>query len=104
MSITLVQGDTGIAIRGVITDNDTGSPLNLTGSSVYFQMRQKDDKRYAVNAACTIVDPVAGTVRYITATNDLNTAGTYLAQFEVHYPDTSIQTTDPQVTIEVRRQ
>jgi hypothetical protein len=104
MSLVLVQGDVGVAIRGVITDSQTGAVANLSGCTVYFQMRKKDDTRYSVNASCTILDAPNGVVRYITGANDLNTAGLYKSQFEVRYPDNSILTTITPVDIEVRRQ
>jgi hypothetical protein len=104
MSVSLVQGDTAPIIRGVIRDDDTGDPLNLTGATVYFQMRKADDHRYTVNAQCTITSPTAGAVAYSLAANDLNTPGTYQGQYEVHYADTSVQTTYNPVAITVRRQ
>jgi len=104
MSITLVQGDTAPILRGTITDDDTGTPLDLTDCSVYFQMRKKDDLRYTINAACTITNADLGQVAYSIAANDLNTPGEYQGQFEVHYLDTTEQTTHNLVTINVRRQ
>ena len=104
MSITLVQGDTAPILRGTITDTDTGDPLNLTGCTVYFQLRKKDDHRYTVNGACALLSPTAGTVTYTLGPNDLNTPGEYLAQFEVHYLDTTVQTTVTPIPVTIRRQ
>lgn len=104
MSITLVQGDTAPTIRGTITDDETGDPLNLTDCDVYFQMRKKDDHRYTINGACTVVTPLTGSVTYALGVNDLNTPGAYLVQFEVHYPDTRVQTTVSPIEVTVRRQ
>lgn len=101
---TLVQGDTASVLNGTITDEETNGPLNLTGATVFFQMRKPDDRRYTINGACSIVSPTAGTVRYAVAANDLNTAGEYQAQFEVHFADTTILTTAPLIPITVRRQ
>jgi hypothetical protein len=104
MSITLVQGDNAPTLRGTITDDDTGGALDLSGCTVYFQMRKRDDNRYTINALCTITSEDDGTVAYALGNNDLNTPGEYLGQFEVHYPDTRVQTTVSQVPITVRRQ
>ena len=104
MSLDLVQGDTAPVLNGTITDRDTGTPLNLTNCTVYFQLRKKDDNRYTINATCTIVSPTAGTVRYVLAANDLNTPGDYHAQFEVHYQDNTVQTTVTPIPVTVRRQ
>lgn len=104
MSLVLVQGDTAPIIRGSITDDDSGGPLDLTDCQVYFQMRKADDHRYTINAAANIVDASAGTVAYVLAANDLNTPGEYQAQFEVHYQDATVQTTTNTVSVTVRRQ
>jgi hypothetical protein len=104
MSLVLVQGDTAPTLRGTLTDDETGNPLDLTGATVFFQMRKKDDHRYTINAQCTLLTPSAGTVSYQLAANDLNTAGDYLAQFEVRYPDLRVQTTVTQIPVTVRRQ
>ncbi len=103
MSITLVQGDTAPIIRGTITNCDTGDPLDLTGCTVFFQMRKKDDTRYTINATANITNEDQGLVAYTLAANDLNTPGNYQAQFEVHYADLTVQTTDL-TDVTVRRQ
>ena len=104
MSLTLVQGDAKVPLRGTITDRDTGDPADLTDCDVFFQMRKKDDGRYTINALCEIVDENAGLVRYVTGANDLNNPGTYQAQFEMRFADGTIQTTEPVIEIIVRRQ
>ena len=104
MSVDLVQGDTAPILRGTITDDETGQPLDLTGCTVFFQMRKKDDHRYTINASCSIVDEETGRVAYSLAANDLNTPGEFQAQYEVHYPDTTVQTTYVPITINIRRQ
>lgn len=104
MSITLVQGDTAPILRGTITDDSTGDPLDLTDCQVFFQMRKKDDLRYTVNAECDITNEDLGQVAYSIGANDLNTPGEYQGQFEVHYADLTEQTTHNIVTINVRRQ
>jgi hypothetical protein len=103
MSLTFVQGDTAPAITATITHDSDGSPVNLTGGIVKFQMRKEDDRRFTVNAVATIVSPTAGTVSYSWGPNDLAVVGTYLVQWEVTYPDTRIQTTSPGEVV-VRRQ
>jgi len=104
MSITLVQGDTAPVLRGTITNDDDGEPLDLTDCDVFFQMRKKDDSRYTINSACDITSAVGGQVAYTLGPNDLNTPGEYQAQFEVHYSDETEQTTHNVMTVFVRRQ
>lgn len=104
MPLTFVTGDTRPALFGVIHEaDDPTAVLDLSGCTVRFQMRKADDRRYTVNAEATIVSPSEGEVRYTWATNDLNVPGTYLVQWEVTFPDTSVQTTATPVEIEVRR-
>ena len=104
MSVDLVKGDTAPILRGVIRDDDTGDPLNLTDCPVYFQMRKKDDHRYTINGICTITSAATGQVAYTLGPNDLNTPGEYQSQYEVRYADMTVQTTYNPVTINVRRQ
>lgn len=103
MSLTLVQGDANIPLRGTITDADTGELADLADCTVFFQMRKQNDNRYTINAECDIVDE-DGLVRYVTGPNDLNSPGVYLVQFEMQFDDGVIQTTDPPIEVIVRRQ
>src|SRR5438105_9290306 len=103
-SIELVQGDTKPDLNATLKDSVSGSPIDLTGvNHVRFQMREQTDRRNTVNANVTVTDAVNGKVRYSWAANDLSRPGTYKAQFEVTYGDMTVQTTDPQNTIVVRR-
>ena len=102
MTDTWVQGDTEPAITAVL--NRSGTPEPLDHASVKFQMRKADDKAYTVNATASIVDPVAGTVKYVWGSSDLNVPGDYLVQWEVTYQSGRIETTDPPNPITVRRQ
>lgn len=105
MSLTFVQGDTAPDITAQIHEED--DPLvavNLTNSSVKFQMRKSDDRRFTVNASATITNAANGLVSYSWGPNDLATPGEYVIQWEVTYPGGRIQTTAPVETITVRRQ
>lgn len=99
---TFVQGDTEPAITAVLQRNDT--PETLTGAAVKFQMRKSDDKHYTVNAAASILDANAGSVKYAWSASDLNVPGDYYVQWEVTYLSGRIETTDPPNIITVRRQ
>jgi hypothetical protein len=102
---TFVQGDTAPAITATIHEQgDLLAPQDLTASSVRFQMRKLDDKRFTVNSAAVIVNAAGGEVSYSWGPNDLATPGEYLVQWEVTYVDSKIETTDPPNEITVRRQ
>ena len=101
-----VQGNTKPDITAILHDQDDDSAVvDLTDASVKFQMRQKDNRRFVVDAPATIVgDPTTGTVSYSWGPNDLNTPGLYESQWEVTYGDGKVQTTAHYNLIEVRRQ
>jgi hypothetical protein len=105
MALTFVQGDTAPAIRSTLHAlDDPSTPVDLTGSTVRFQMRKADDRRFTVNNEGDIVDEEDGTVTYLWGPNDLSVAGDYVIQWEVTFPDARIQTTATTETITVRRQ
>lgn len=103
MPLTFVQGDTAPAITALITHDSDGSALDLAGSTVKFQMRKSDDRRFTVNNDATIVNASTGSVSYSWGPNDLAVPGTYLVQWEVTYADARVQTTSTS-EITVRRQ
>jgi len=103
MSLTFVQGDTGPAIKGQIVKVSDQSVIDLTGATVKFQMRKEDDRRFTVNAVASITDHPTGQVQYAWGPNDLSVPGDYQVQWEITYPDTTIQTTQAG-TITIRRQ
>jgi hypothetical protein len=103
--ITLVQGDTKPDLTATLKDSSSGDPIDLsTASSVRFQMREASDRRYTVNAAAALSDASNGKVTYSWGADDLSRPGIYQAQFEIHWNDATIQTTDPTCTVTVRRQ
>lgn len=106
MSLTFVQGDTAPAITTVITEeDDTTKVVNLsTATSVKFQMRRADDRRYTVNAAAQVVDAALGKCSYSWGANDLAVPGEYQFQWEITWAGGRIQTTAPVETLIVRRQ
>lgn len=105
MSLVFVQGDTAPDITATLhLEADPQTPIPLTGSTVRFQMRKSDDRRFTVNAAATITSALDGQVSYSWGPNDLATPGEYIVQWEVTYPGGRIQTTATTETLTVRRQ
>jgi len=102
--ITFVQGDTAPILKAQIIKPDKTARNLSAATSIRFQMRKSDDRRYTVDAAATIVTPTEGRVSYSWGASDLSVAGEYIAQWEIHWSDGKVQTTDPPNTITVRRQ
>jgi hypothetical protein len=85
---TLMEGDLLPALDFHATDGE-GNPLDLTGGTAAFWMATLPiaiDEN-SVNAipltAATIVDPVAGHIRYQWVSGDTDARGKYRAVFEV---------------------
>ncbi len=101
---TFVQGNTGPDISAVLhEEDDTDSPINLTGATVKFQMRKPDDQLFTVDAAATVGTPAAGEVSYSWAATDLSVPGEYDVQWEITFSDGKIQTTAVPNRVLVRR-
>jgi hypothetical protein len=80
---TIKKGDTAYPLNATLIP-PLGQTLNLTGASVVFKMwAQSQSPTLKVNAAATIVDPLACTVRYTFQPADVDTAEGYLAQWVV---------------------
>jgi hypothetical protein len=101
--LTVTQGDNKPDVLGVLTDRDTGDPIDLTDCDVVFRMRKSDDRLWTVNAAATVTDAPNGRVRYSWGANDLANHGEYEAYWRITFLDTTTQSTEPPNTIEVRR-
>lgn len=77
----LKQGDTGRALLCILEDT-RGLAQDLTGATVRFSMRLRGSATPKVSAqACTVVDALAGTVRYDWQAADLDIPGVYQAEF-----------------------
>jgi len=105
VSDTYVQGDTGPDVVYILRQKSNLQPVDLTGATVFFQMRKPDDKKYTVNAQAQILGaPTEGKVSYTWGANDLAVWGIYQIQWQVTFPDFKEITTKDPIYIEVRRQ
>jgi hypothetical protein len=69
-----------------------GSPVNVTGATVVFSMREKPAGTVKVDAqAAVVVAAGTGRVRYEWTAANTNTANEYEGEFQVTYADGKIQ-------------
>jgi len=82
-TLNLKQNDRLPKLRATLTDG-SGNPIDLTGSSVVFRMKNFDGTgSLKVNGAATVITPAAGIVEYAWAAGDTDTAGTWIGEFAV---------------------
>jgi hypothetical protein len=104
MMAILVESDTAPTVFGTITETETGDPLDLSGATVYFQLREESSRRFRINALCSVISPTAGTVSYTLQSGDLDFTGECLARFLVVYSDQRRQHTVPSIEVTVEAQ
>ena len=81
--IIMKQGDRlpSLAVTAITT---SGAAYDLTGGSVVFNMRSTTDGTVKISrSAAVLVSGPNGQVRYDWASGDLDTVGSYEAEFEV---------------------
>ncbi len=103
MTDTLVVGDTGPTITGVISNSETLEPEDLTGASVKFQMRRAADRRLMIDKEAAIDTAASGEVHYSLGPNDTAIPGDYVLEWQVTYPDGRKQTTATLHELTIRR-
>ncbi len=86
---TTKQHDTWPPIEATLSD--TNGALNLTGASVRLILKTVAGA-VAVDAACSILDPLGGVVRYQWVPTDTATVATYQGEFEITWSDGKITT------------
>lgn len=97
MAFKIKRGDTRPVYVANLKDDyleTTEAPLDLTNATtITFKMRAAATiTAPKVNAAAAIIDAAGGVVQYTWAATDLDTPGTYDAEFEIAWGDGGIET------------
>jgi len=102
MTFYIKQNDTVPSIRATL-QNGNGDPVDLINATVRFHMRAIGANNTTVDAAAVVVSAAAGIVQYNWIADDTDTIGSYQAEFEVTYPDSTVETfpNDGYVRIEI---
>ena len=91
MTFYIKRNDTSPAMLATLQDAN-GDAVDMTAASVRFHLRPIGSQTVTVDEAATIVTALEGLVRYDWQASDTSTAGSYQAEFEVTYADTTVET------------
>src|SRR5689334_12703764 len=81
------QNDTAPKIKALLKDA-TGAPVAMgTVDEVRFNMRKLGDTLAKVDAVATVTNSLTAEVEYAWQAGDTDDAGTFYAEWEVHYND-----------------
>lgn len=104
MAIRMKAGDTAPVVRATLLD-ENGDPVNLTGATVKFVMASTTTPRTVhIDEVAVLADAANGAVEYPWAVGDTALpAGEYVAEFEVVFADSRVQTfpTDGFVDVQI---
>jgi len=84
------QGDTGVTFTDTLTAG--GSPVDLTGATVKFLLKNRHTGTLQIDGAATIVSAINGQVSYQPTADDVAIAGVFLREWEITLPSGKILT------------
>ena len=84
-------GDTAIVWNDTLTYSDN-TPVNLTGATVNLVVRSLSQANPIINAAASIVTPLAGTVSYNPSATDTATVGEFMGNWVVTFSGGTVET------------
>jgi hypothetical protein len=96
--ITIYLGNLSPSLSDTITS--AGTPVDLTGATVQFRMRDEASTTLKIDAAAAVTNAPGGQVRYDWVATDVDTAGDYVAWWRVTFPSAKTQDT-PEFVVRV---
>ena len=91
MTFYIKRNDTSPSMLATLQDA-SGNAIDITAASVRFHLRPIGSQTVTVDEAATIVTAIDGLVRYDWLAADTATIGSYQAEFEVTYADSTVET------------
>jgi hypothetical protein len=91
MTLSMKRHDTRTAPKATLR-SPSGSPVDLTGASVKFIMAKHSKGTVLVNRDADVLDAMNGKVCFVFLPEETITLGMMKAEFEVTYPDGSVET------------
>jgi hypothetical protein len=103
LTFTLKDSNTAAAGTTLDEDNDaTWAPINLTGASVRFRIRELGSTTVKSTLTCTVTDATGGKVATDFPEGTLDTAGTFEGELEITFSDGGKQTVNDLIKLKVR--
>lgn len=105
--IKLVQNDTRPALVVTITDDTTGNPIDMTGSTLALKFRQVGSSSLQATVAGIVTGGTSGQVTFFPSTAPEMLAGTpgdYEGEIQITFPDGQIQTVYDTLKFKVRQE
>jgi BppU N-terminal domain len=89
--VTIFLNNLSPSLTDTLTSNNL--PVDLSGATVKFRMREEASTTLKTDTAAVIVNATAGQVRYDWVAQDVDTAGDYVAWWQVTFPSAKTQDT-----------
>ena len=91
MTFYIKRNDTSPSMLATLQDA-SGNEIDLTAASIRLHLKPIGSSAVTVDAPATIVTALDGLVRYDWQAADTAESGSYQAEFEVTYADTTVET------------
>ena len=90
MAFSIKQNDTSPALQATLKDTSL-TAVDLTGATVRLHMNSIEGTS-KIDAAMAVTNALGGVVQYDWQAGDTDTVGTYYVEFQVTFPDSSVET------------